>query len=129
MTSDSNRGKVFGQMQSAFMVGMFCTTMVAGNVANLFVFHIAGWRIAVGLASIVAYLVTGISGEVAFFFSNLVFSGVIKLPIFGGIKHCTSMVILRDVSFNSAFLGLVILWIYMDIMTPGFGEKSHVSLL
>ena len=33
MTSDTNRGKVFGQMQSAFMIGMFCTTMVAGVVA------------------------------------------------------------------------------------------------
>ena len=50
-------------------------------------------------------------GKLLFFFSNLVFSGVIKLPILGGIKHCTSMVILRDFSFNSAFLGLVILWI------------------
>lgn len=36
MTSDTNRGKVFGQMQSAFMIGMFCTTMVAGNWSSWF---------------------------------------------------------------------------------------------
>lgn len=63
MTSDTNRGKVFGQMQSAFMIGMFCTTMVAGNVANLWILHIAGWRIVIGLASVVAFLVTGVVGK------------------------------------------------------------------
>lgn len=60
MTSDHNRGKVFGQMQSAFMSGMFCTTMVAGNMANLYIARLPGWRIVIFLASLVVYVVTGI---------------------------------------------------------------------
>ena len=60
MTSDHNRGKVFGQMQSAFMSGMFCTTMVAGNMANLYIWRLPGWRIVIFLASLVVYMVTGI---------------------------------------------------------------------
>jgi len=58
MTSDHHRGRVFGQMQSAFMCGMFCATMVAGNMANLHVWRIPGWRIVFFLGSLVAYLVT-----------------------------------------------------------------------
>lgn len=45
-------------MQSAFMCGMFCATMVAGNMANLHVWRIPGWRIVFFLGSLVAYLVT-----------------------------------------------------------------------
>ena len=33
---------------------------VVGNVANLWILHIAGWRIVIGLASVVAFLVTGL---------------------------------------------------------------------
>ena len=56
MTSDHHRGKVFGQMQAAFMSGMFCATMVAGNLANLYVWRIPGWRIVFFLGSSAVFL-------------------------------------------------------------------------
>jgi MFS family permease len=45
-TSDSLRGKVFGQVQSAMVFGMLFTAVVATPIANLTVFGIRGWRIA-----------------------------------------------------------------------------------
>ena len=44
-------------------------------------------------------------------------TGVIKLPIFGGIKQCKCMAIFRDFPWNSSLFGVVS---YFDlIMTPG----------
>ncbi|CAJ1361359.1 unnamed protein product [Effrenium voratum] len=60
MTSDHNRGKYFGQMQSGYMLGMFGATMFAGNMANIFLWSIPGWRVVFVLAALFAFLVTGI---------------------------------------------------------------------
>eukprot|EP00931_Biecheleriopsis_adriatica_P088469 TRINITY_DN62781_c0_g1_i1.p1 TRINITY_DN62781_c0_g1~~TRINITY_DN62781_c0_g1_i1.p1 ORF type:complete len:609 (-),score=126.05 TRINITY_DN62781_c0_g1_i1:106-1686(-) len=54
MTSENYRGKIFGRVQSALLFGMFCSTMVAGNVANIYILGLPGWRIMFVLAGFVA---------------------------------------------------------------------------
>merc|ERR1719215_2465662 len=55
-TSDSRRGKVFGQVQSSMTVGMLFTSVLATPIARAEIFGIQGWRSAfvlVGSLSII----------------------------------------------------------------------------
>ena len=52
---------MFSYMQSAFLVGMFVTTLVAGNLANLQVGPIPGWRALWALSGVVVEVVALIS--------------------------------------------------------------------
>mmetsp|Transcript_35255 Transcript_35255/g.75084 ORF Transcript_35255/g.75084 Transcript_35255/m.75084 type:complete len:534 (-) Transcript_35255:199-1800(-) len=62
VTSEQHRGKVFGRVQSALLLGMFVTTMTVVPMATETVLGFQGWRVAfvlVGLISaIVSLLVT-----------------------------------------------------------------------
>eukprot|EP00435_Cladocopium_sp_Y103_P056665 s643_g19.t1 len=55
-TSDDRRGKMFSYVQSALLVGMCITTLVAGNLANIQVGEIPGWRALFVLGGILAAL-------------------------------------------------------------------------
>eukprot|EP00434_Breviolum_minutum_P007300 symbB.v1.2.006444.t1/scaffold384.1/size215671/17 len=57
LTSDNKRGKIFGRVQSALLVGMFCSLLIAGNVANAFVGDIPGWRFLFAGGGVVAFIV------------------------------------------------------------------------
>jgi len=55
-TSDSLRGKIFGQVQSSMTVGMLFTSIIATPIARLDINGIQGWRVAyvlVGSLSVV----------------------------------------------------------------------------
>eukprot|EP00913_Durusdinium_trenchii_P004277 g3965.t1 len=63
LTSDNKRGKIFGRVQSALLIGMFCSLLIAGNVANTFVGEIPGWRFLFAGAGLVAFIVAaGLAG-------------------------------------------------------------------
>jgi MFS family permease len=64
MTSDGRRGKIFSRVQSALLLGMFVTTLVAGNMANKHIAGIQGWRVAFVLVGLMSGIV---SCGVAFF--------------------------------------------------------------
>ncbi|CAJ1447019.1 unnamed protein product [Effrenium voratum] len=59
LTSDNKRGKIFGRVQSALLCGMFCSLLIAGNVANPHVGSIPGWRFLFAGAGLVAFIVAG----------------------------------------------------------------------
>ena len=61
-TSEDRRGKVFSYVQSAFLVGVFVTTLVAGNLANLQVGPIPGWRALWALSGVVVTLISVVIG-------------------------------------------------------------------
>eukprot|EP00438_Fugacium_kawagutii_P027870 Skav203268 [mRNA] locus=scaffold2987:93412:96144:+ [translate_table: standard] len=66
LTSDNRRGKIFGRVQSALLVGMFCSLLIAGNVANPYVGDIPGWRFLFAGAGAVAFIVAlGLAGFLA----------------------------------------------------------------
>ncbi|CAE7224399.1 spns1 [Symbiodinium sp. KB8] len=54
MTSDDRRGKMFSLVQSSLLVGMCCTTLIAGNVANISLGDLPGWRFVFLLAGCTA---------------------------------------------------------------------------
>lgn len=56
-TSDDRRGKMFSYVQSALLVGMCVTTLVAGNLANIQVGEIPGWRALFVLGGVLSALV------------------------------------------------------------------------
>mmetsp|Transcript_73474 Transcript_73474/g.175228 ORF Transcript_73474/g.175228 Transcript_73474/m.175228 type:complete len:501 (-) Transcript_73474:177-1679(-) len=63
LTSDNRRGKIFGRVQSALLFGMFCSLLIAGNVANPYVGEIPGWRFLFAGAGLVAFCVAaGVAG-------------------------------------------------------------------
>jgi len=63
LTSDNRRGKIFGRVQSALLFGMFCSLLIAGNVANPYVGNIPGWRFLFAGAGVVAFCVAaGVAG-------------------------------------------------------------------
>ena len=63
LTSDNKRGKIFGRVQSALLVGMFCSLLIAGNVANPYVGNIPGWRFLFAGGGVVAFIVAlGLGG-------------------------------------------------------------------
>ena len=63
LTSDNRRGKIFGRVQSALLFGMFCSLLIAGNVANPKVGDIPGWRFLFAGAGLVAFCVAaGVAG-------------------------------------------------------------------
>eukprot|EP00438_Fugacium_kawagutii_P018044 Skav216313 [mRNA] locus=scaffold494:315231:319289:- [translate_table: standard] len=57
-TSDDRRGKLFSHVQSAVLIGMCITTLVAGNLANIHVGEVPGWRILFVLSGVLAALIT-----------------------------------------------------------------------
>ena len=60
LTPEQHRGKIFGQLQSFFMFGMLVTTLVGGNVANIFIFSLAGWRVLFFVTGVLTYGVAAI---------------------------------------------------------------------
>eukprot|EP00931_Biecheleriopsis_adriatica_P056761 TRINITY_DN3365_c0_g1_i3.p1 TRINITY_DN3365_c0_g1~~TRINITY_DN3365_c0_g1_i3.p1 ORF type:complete len:500 (+),score=99.49 TRINITY_DN3365_c0_g1_i3:47-1546(+) len=54
MTSELYRGKIFGRVQSALLFGMFGSTMVAGNIANIYIVGLPGWRFMFVVAGLIA---------------------------------------------------------------------------
>ncbi|CAL1153694.1 unnamed protein product [Cladocopium goreaui] len=66
LTSDNKRGKIFGRVQSALLVGMFCSLLIAGNVANTYAGDIPGWRFLFAGGGAVAFIVAlGLGGFLA----------------------------------------------------------------
>ena len=86
LTSDNKRGKIFGRVQSALLCGMFCSLLIAGNVANPHVGSIPGWRFLFAGAGLVAFIVAGHVmnlGSNAFPFAELTDrTGVSQVPGF-----------------------------------------------
>lgn len=56
-TSDSLRGKLFGQIQSALVLGMLFTSLVATPIANKDINGIQGWRVAFVLVGSLSLIV------------------------------------------------------------------------
>eukprot|EP00913_Durusdinium_trenchii_P007923 g7432.t1 len=61
-TSDDRRGKMFSYVQSALLVGMCLTTLVAGNLANITIGEIPGWRALFVLGGVLAALIGAVIG-------------------------------------------------------------------
>mmetsp|Transcript_94009 Transcript_94009/g.130539 ORF Transcript_94009/g.130539 Transcript_94009/m.130539 type:complete len:505 (+) Transcript_94009:71-1585(+) len=59
-TPEQHRGKIFGQLQSFFMFGMLVTTLIGGNVANIFIARLAGWRVLFFVTGVLTYAVAAI---------------------------------------------------------------------
>eukprot|EP00933_Yihiella_yeosuensis_P059215 TRINITY_DN601_c0_g1_i4.p1 TRINITY_DN601_c0_g1~~TRINITY_DN601_c0_g1_i4.p1 ORF type:complete len:526 (+),score=108.53 TRINITY_DN601_c0_g1_i4:87-1664(+) len=53
-TSENRRGKIFGRVQSSLLFGMFTLTLISGNIANITIAGIHGWRVCFALLGIVA---------------------------------------------------------------------------
>ena len=60
LTPEQHRGKIFGQLQSFFMFGMLVTTLIGGNVANIFIASLAGWRVLFFVTGVLTYGVAAV---------------------------------------------------------------------
>jgi MFS family permease len=56
-TSDALRGKIFGQVQSALVMGMLFTSVLATPIARMDILGIQGWRVAFVLVGSLSVLV------------------------------------------------------------------------
>eukprot|EP00440_Ansanella_granifera_P051568 gb/GFBE01055907.1/.p1 GENE.gb/GFBE01055907.1/~~gb/GFBE01055907.1/.p1 ORF type:complete len:521 (+),score=106.98 gb/GFBE01055907.1/:1-1563(+) len=55
VTSDNRRGKIFGRVQSMWLLGQFASTLIAGNIAELTIFQgVQGWRFSFFLCGLLA---------------------------------------------------------------------------
>jgi len=58
VTAESKRGKVFGRIQSALLLGMFITTMTVVPIATETVMGFQGWRVAFVIVGMVSVIVS-----------------------------------------------------------------------
>lgn len=56
-TSENRRGRVCGRVLSSNLFGMFICGVIAGNIANISIVGIEGWRVCVACIGIVAAMV------------------------------------------------------------------------
>jgi len=59
-TAEAKRGKIFGRLQSALLIGMFITTMTVVPMANKTVLGFHGWRVAYVLVGLVSVVVSSL---------------------------------------------------------------------
>merc|ERR1719277_2921208 len=60
VTAESKRGKVFGRVQSALLLGMFITTMTVVPMAEETILGFQGWRVAFVLVGLVSVIVSAL---------------------------------------------------------------------
>jgi len=57
LTSEDRRGKMFSLVQSSLLIGMCVTTLTAGNVANIDLGSLPGWRFLFLLSGVIAIFI------------------------------------------------------------------------
>mmetsp|Transcript_80002 Transcript_80002/g.259332 ORF Transcript_80002/g.259332 Transcript_80002/m.259332 type:complete len:500 (+) Transcript_80002:84-1583(+) len=60
VTAEKHRGKIFGRVQSALLMGMFVTTMTVVPMAPEKILGFQGWRVAFVLVGMISVIVSGL---------------------------------------------------------------------
>merc|ERR1719464_2557916 len=60
VTAEPKRGKIFGRVQSALLLGMFVTTMTVVPMATETVLGFQGWRVAFVIVGLISVVVSGL---------------------------------------------------------------------